>query len=85
VFWQFPLQLFCQNTFYNSYNGLVMAGYQGWFAAEGDDSNRGWYHYDFKNGNATIDLWPDMTELLLRNVIFPKILYLCRPNSRFLD
>ena len=29
---------------YTSYTNLVMAGYQGWFAAEGDDSDRGWYH-----------------------------------------
>ncbi len=51
---------------YSSYKGLVMAGYQGWFAAEGDNSHRGWYHYQGKNGfgpeNCTIDLWPDMTE-----------------------
>jgi hypothetical protein len=30
---------------YTAYKNLVMAGYQGWFAAEGDDSDRGWYHY----------------------------------------
>ena len=29
-----------QHIRYDSYNGLVMASYQGWFAAEGDDSNR---------------------------------------------
>ncbi|MET0638006.1 MAG: glycoside hydrolase family 71/99-like protein [Chitinophagaceae bacterium] len=53
---------------YKSYSGLVMAGYQGWFAAQGDDSQRGWYHY--QNGNCggffpgccAFDLWPDMTE-----------------------
>ncbi|MGN6511362.1 MAG: glycoside hydrolase family 71/99-like protein [Chitinophaga sp.] len=53
---------------YTSYKGLVMAGYQGWFAAEGDASERGWYHY--RNGNcggfmpgcAAVDFWPDMTE-----------------------
>jgi hypothetical protein len=27
---------------YKSYNGLVMAGYQGWFTAEGDEDERGW-------------------------------------------
>ena len=27
---------------YTSYKNLVMAGYQGWFAAEGDGSERGW-------------------------------------------
>lgn len=52
---------------YTSYDGLVMAGYQGWFAAEGDDSDRGWYHYKnyscgFKPGCSSIDLWPDMSE-----------------------
>src|SRR5690625_315188 len=52
---------------YTSYNGLVMAGYQGWFAAEGDESNRGWYHYKndscgFEPGCSSIDMWPDMEE-----------------------
>jgi len=40
-----------------------MAGYQGWFAADGDESNRGWYHYGFKNDTvASFDFWPDMTD-----------------------
>ena len=51
---------------YKSYTGLVMAGYQGWFAAEGDGSNRGWYHYKgrdgFHPGSTNIDFWPDITE-----------------------
>lgn len=51
---------------YDSYRGLVMAGYQGWFAAEGDDAGRGFYHYKgrdgFRPGSATIDLWPDVSE-----------------------
>ncbi|TZF85026.1 xylosidase [Pedobacter sp. BS3] len=51
---------------YPSYTGLVMAGYQGWFAAEGDGSNRGWYHYQgnggFYPGNTNVDFWPDITE-----------------------
>jgi len=52
---------------YPSYTGLVMAGYQGWFAAEGDDSNRGWYHYRgrggvFEPGNTNVDFWPDIRE-----------------------
>ena len=55
-------QLTAQNTRYDSYKGLVMAGYQGWFAAEGDESNRGWYHYGFRGNNATVDFWPDITE-----------------------
>lgn len=51
---------------YKSYNKLVMAGYQGWFAAKGDKSERGWYHYNgkcgFKPGCSSIDFWPDMRE-----------------------
>lgn len=51
---------------YPSFNGLVMAGYQGWFTAEGDGANRGWHHYgkngQFKPGMSTIDFWPDVSE-----------------------
>lgn len=51
---------------YPSYHNLVMAGYQGWFAAAGDSSNRGWYHYGnncgFYPGCSSIDFWPDMKE-----------------------
>ncbi|WP_338876041.1 glycoside hydrolase family 71/99-like protein [Spirosoma sp. SC4-14] len=51
---------------YTSYKGLVMAGYQGWFAAQGDASNRGWHHYQkkdtFEPGHASIDFWPDVNE-----------------------
>jgi hypothetical protein len=55
------------NAMYPSYNKLVMAGYQGWHAAMGDESNRGWYHYQkngcgFFPGCTNVDLWPDMTE-----------------------
>lgn len=35
---------------YDSYRGLVMAGYQGWFNAPDDGANRGWHHYAGKNG-----------------------------------
>lgn len=52
---------------YTSYHNLVMAGYQGWLAAEGDGSNRGWYHYkgpcgDFLPGCTNVDFFPDMSE-----------------------
>jgi hypothetical protein len=53
---------------YTSYNKLVMAGYQGWFAAEGDASDRGWYHFKnnscggFLPGCASVDFWPDTKE-----------------------
>jgi len=55
------------NPVYPSYSKLVMAGYQGWHAADGDGSNRGWYHYQkngcgFFPGCTNVDLWPDMTE-----------------------
>lgn len=51
---------------YDSYKGLVMAGYQGWFNAPEDGAGRGWYHYTgrdgFKPGSCTIDLWPEVSE-----------------------
>ncbi len=53
---------------YTSYNKLVMAGYQGWFAAEGDASGRGWHHYKnascggFFPGCTSVDFWPDLKE-----------------------
>lgn len=49
-----------------SYKGLVMAGYQGWFTAEGDGAGRGWHHYQkagkFEPGFTSIDFWPDVAE-----------------------
>lgn len=51
---------------YDSYKGLVMAGYQGWFNAPGDGAGRGFYHYTGRNGSrpgsCTIDLWPETRE-----------------------
>jgi|GEM_PF-745624 len=51
---------------YNSYKGLIMTGYQGWFSCPGDGSDRGWYHYrgrdGFKPGSCTVDMWPDVSE-----------------------
>lgn len=53
---------------YKSYKNLVMAGYQGWFTAEGDGAERGWRHYEKKScggfapGCTSVDLWPDMNE-----------------------
>lgn len=47
--------------------GKVMCGYQGWFAAEGDASGRGWYHWAGRNGlkpgSIKVDMWPDVSEL----------------------
>ena len=50
----------------DAYKGLIMAGYQAWFNAEGDGADRGWYHYQkygrFEPGYCTIDMWPEMSE-----------------------
>ncbi len=49
--------------------GKVMCGYQGWFGAPGDGSpDSGWRHWTkqpgpLADGNAKIDLWPDISEL----------------------
>ncbi len=49
--------------------GKVMCGYQGWFGAPGDGSPASdWRHWTkgkgpFADGNAKVDLWPDMSEL----------------------
>lgn len=51
---------------YDSYKGLVMAGYQGWFNTPGDGEGRGWYHYKgsdgFRPGSCSIDIWPETSE-----------------------
>ena len=59
---------------YDTYRGLIMAGYQGWFGTPGDGSpmtavpNQGWYHYreseQFRPGvlRNSIDFWPYMDE-----------------------
>lgn len=64
----FPfITISAKNTKYNSYKGLIMAGYQGWFNAPDDGAGRGWYHYSgskgrFEPGCCTIDMWPDVRE-----------------------
>lgn len=35
---------------YETYQGLVMAGYQGWFNTPKDGANLGWRHYGGKTG-----------------------------------
>ncbi|MEM6910679.1 MAG: glycoside hydrolase family 71/99-like protein [Verrucomicrobiota bacterium] len=54
------------SSLYPSYTGRVMAGYQGWFRAEGDESGQGWSHFGsdgrFDAAHVTIDLWPDVSE-----------------------
>ncbi len=47
--------------------GKVMAGYQGWFNAEGDGAKRGYNHWSKGGarpapGNVRVDLWPDLSE-----------------------
>jgi hypothetical protein len=50
----------------SSLHGKIFCGYQGWFAAEGDGSGRGWFHYgargELQPGNCKFDLWPDLHE-----------------------
>ena len=55
--------------------GKVMCGYQGWFGAPGDGrSEKSWRHWtilpgSLEDGNAKVDLWPDVSDL--------------NPNERF--
>ena len=46
---------------YDSYKGLAMAGYQGWFSCEGDGSpcTRGYFR---ENGSPIVDMLPEMLE-----------------------
>lgn len=50
-----------KQTSYPTYKGLVMAGYQGWFRAEGDGSNARRFAYGNEERSG-IDMWPDVTE-----------------------
>lgn len=60
------LSLSAEGRRYDSYKGLVMAGYQGWFNTPADGAGRGWYHYEcrktFAPGSCTIDFWPEVSE-----------------------
>lgn len=51
---------------YPSMKGLVMCGYQAWFATPFDGVSNGWTHFAnsgrFVPGQCCIDYWPDMTE-----------------------
>ena len=63
----FTFSLTAQEHYYNSLNGTVMCGYQGWFSCPGDGSEIGWHHWGksstlFEPGQCTIDLWPDTSE-----------------------
>jgi len=58
------------NWKFMTYKGLLMAGYQGWFNAEGDGAGRGWFHYAsnnlFEPGHTKVDYWPDVSEYLVK-------------------
>jgi hypothetical protein len=60
-------------TLYPTYKGLIMAGYQGWFRAQGDGSASKRYAYGSPGaagtpgvsgttGRSGIDAWPDVSE-----------------------
>ena len=45
---------------FNAYSGLIMAGYQGWFRAEGDGTKAKRYAYGNEERSG-IDMWPDVS------------------------
>lgn len=51
----------------NTMTGKVLCGYQGWFAAEGDGSGMGWFHWGKDRGfgpeKTNVEMWPDVSEL----------------------
>ncbi|MDB5151777.1 MAG: xylosidase [Mucilaginibacter sp.] len=55
-----------KTSIFPNYNGLVMAGYQGWFRGAADGSNEGWGHYALSgkvdSAHIHTDLWPDVSE-----------------------
>lgn len=62
----FATEIFAQikhskTSSYPSYKGLVMAGYQGWFRAEGDGTGAKRFAYGNENRSG-IDMWPDISE-----------------------
>lgn len=48
---------------YDSYDGLVMAGYQGWFSSPAEGSRYAMGYYS-ANGSYNVDMLPDVTEYL---------------------
>lgn len=50
-----------KETKYPSYKGLVMAGYQGWFRAQGDGTSARRFAYGNEERSG-IDMWPDVSE-----------------------
>ena len=76
-----PIPVHKEGEPYDTYRGLVMCGYQGWFGTPEDGSeltkraNTGWYHYreseQFRPGvrRNSIDFWPDMREYEKKYVV----------------
>lgn len=62
----FAQQKHSKTSYYKSYKGLVMAGYQGWFNTPEDGAGRNWNHWVAKGrlepGNIKVDLWPETKE-----------------------
>src|ERR1700720_2766318 len=62
----FVKQKYSPGSSFKTYNGLVMAGYQGWFNAPSDGAQMGWNHYatkgKFEPGYCKIDFWPEVKE-----------------------
>ncbi len=62
----FAQKKYSASSSFETYKGLIMAGYQGWFNAPSDGANMGWNHYatqgKFEPGFSKIDFWPDVKE-----------------------
>src|SRR5450432_2069914 len=62
----FAQKKYSASSSFQTYKGLIMAGYQGWFNAPGDGANMGWNHYarngKFEPGYCKIDYWPEVSE-----------------------
>jgi hypothetical protein len=56
-----------QNVNAKTLHKKVLCGYQGWFRAPGDDTERGWVHWS-RDANRiapetlSVEMWPDLTE-----------------------
>ncbi|WP_299498910.1 glycoside hydrolase family 71/99-like protein [Mucilaginibacter sp.] len=50
-----------KTSLFPTYKGLIMAGYQGWFRAEGDGSGSKRFAYGNEQRGG-MDMWPDVTE-----------------------
>jgi len=66
-------------------NNKVMAGYQGWFNAEGDGSGYGWIHWSRRgiptNDNLTFDMWPDLREYDKNELFKTRLKYSNQKNA----